>query len=258
MSFRPGPPPLPFRGRGRDRSPIRSRSISPTNYSPKPRSRCYPNDRDDSSGYSPRSRSRSRNRRAEDYSISSSCYSPRSRSNSRRRESVKRHDSEDDAERYFEHHRKCEWFCKQFHPIQLRERRIKKQQIIQNAYAKFMSNIIVPNYGDQQMVPEDPFDGRRVMITSDQNMTTERMKNDAPFSNELEKVVISDARYRKSTIGFLVYNSRDAAQRSKQRQSETERSLLASIRSKEPQLRFAPKDFSENDRLEKIVYNYNN
>ncbi|BFU18872.1 hypothetical protein conserved [Entamoeba histolytica] len=176
-------------------------------------------------------------------------FSPRSRSEMRFRE--KRREEEQEAETYFNRNRRNEWFIKQFHPINLRERRMAKQRQVQEAYDRFMNNITFPNYGDEKSLPDDPYDGRRVMVISDHATTSERMKEIAPLKDQVEKVVIGDPRYRKVSVGFVVYKTKEAAAQAKTMQSESDRSQLSSIRSKEPQLRYAPRDFNEKERLDK-------
>ena len=51
----------------------------------------------------------------------------------------------------------------------------------------------------------------------------------------------------------MIYKTKEAAQEARKLQQETEKNHIASIRSKEPQLRYAPKNFSEIQRLERDI-----
>ena len=175
---------------------------------------------------------------------------PRQRIMYRRREDEI---EEEIAEKYFEENKSQEWFIKQFNPIDLRERRLAKQKRVQEMYDKFMTKIEFPDYGNELALPNDPYDGRRVMIIGDRMATSERVKQISPLKDEIEKVVVGDPRYRKSQIGFLIYKTKEAAQEARKLQQETEKNHIASIRSKEPQLRYAPKNFSEIQRLERDI-----
>ncbi|ELP84999.1 hypothetical protein EIN_079010 [Entamoeba invadens IP1] len=258
MSYR-GSSPGEFRGyreQPRDYSPERNYDFSPTSYSPKPRDRETDRDvyyRDEYRPYQiyPKDRSDRREERRDDSyrTFDEEMYSPRNRSENRFRD--RKREMDEDAERYFERNKRSEWFRKQFHPIELRERRLLKQKSVQAAYDRFMKNIVFPDYSDEGLKLEDPYDGKRIMVISDQLTTSERMRDIAPLKENVEKVVISDPRYRKVSVGFVVYNTKEAADEAKKKQSEVERNQLTSVRSKEPQLRFAPKDFGDKERLDK-------
>ena len=70
-----------------------------------------------------------------------------------------------------------------------------------------MKKIEFPNYGDDSKEANDPYDGRRVMVLSDRMTTSERIKEISPLKEQIEKVVVGDPRYRKISIGFVIYIS---------------------------------------------------